>query len=87
MKQAVAKPLSLVVAVLVTAAMALMWAGSANARVTTAQPAAVANPMVTVAHNAAGKATTKLVGKTKNGRQVTGTFVPLKFSESKVSCG
>ena len=83
MKQAVAKPLSLVVAVLVTAAMALMWAGSANARVTTAQPAAVANPMVTVAHNAAGKATTKLVGKTKNGRQVTGTFVPLKFSASK----
>lgn len=82
MKQAVAKPLSLVVAVVVTISMALMWAGSANARATTTQSAAVANPMVTVAHNAAGKATTKLVGQTGNGRQVTGTFVPLKFTSA-----
>lgn len=34
----------------------------------------------TVAHTKAGKVTSTIVGKTGNGRKVTGSFVPLKFS-------
>jgi hypothetical protein len=79
MKPAFAKSVSLVVALLVTVAAAWMWSGSANAGVTTARPALVPNPMVDVAHNPLGKATSKIAGTTSNGRQVTGSFVPLKF--------
>ena len=79
MKHALAKPLSLVVALVVTVATAWMWSGSANARVTNDQPALVPNPMITVAHNVRGKATSKIVGTTSDGRQVTGSFVPLRF--------
>ena len=79
MKHALAKPLSLVLALVVTVATAWMWSGSANARVTNDQPALVPNPMITVAHNVRGKATSKIVGTTSDGRQVTGSFVPLRF--------
>jgi hypothetical protein len=80
MKHAVAKPLSLVVAVFVAIATAWMWSGTTtHAQATTAQPALVPNPLVTVAHNYLGKATSRMVGTTSDGRQVTGSFVPLRF--------
>ena len=71
-------PLALFVALVVTAAMALT-AGSATG---TSAPAAPAAASRTVAQTAQGDLRSRIVGETGNGREVTGYFVPLKFSRS-----
>ena len=82
MKHALTKPLSLVVALVVAVAMAWTWSGSANAGVTATQTTLVPNPWVSVAHNSLGAASSKISGTTSTGKQVTGSFVPLKFGMS-----
>ena len=71
-------PLSLLVALVVTAAMAVT-AGSATGSSAPPAPNAASR---TVAQTGQGDLTSRIVGKTGNGRAVTGYFVPLKFSKN-----
>ena len=70
---AAAKTVALFMAVLLTVAGGLMSSGAATAQ-GSAKP-------TTVAHNAHGSMTSKIVGTTNKGQRVTGTFVPLSFSK------
>jgi hypothetical protein len=87
MSKLAARPLSLTIALVVTLAMALVSGSAATAgrtQSTIAPSAATAAPATqssTVAHNAKGKMTARVVGTTANGRAVTGKFYPLQFSK------
>ena len=81
----VAGPLALLVALVVTAVVALASGGTASSAppassVSAAKSAAPAPSGRTVAHNPQGSLTSRLVGTTGNGRRVTGSFVPMTFS-------
>ena len=71
-------PLSLLVALVVTAAMAVT-AGSATG---SSAPPAANTASRTVAQNGQGELRSRIVGQTGNGRAVTGYFVPLKFGKN-----
>ena len=70
---ATARPVALIVALATIVALGVTALGTAEA----GQPAATAER--TIAHNAHGKMTSRIVGKTGNGRTVTGSFSPLDF--------
>ena len=72
-------PVALVVALAVTASMALV-SGAAQRRsaASAASTAAAAEPR---GEERQGEAAVPVVGTTANGREVTGKFVPLKFSK------
>jgi hypothetical protein len=70
-------PLALLIALVVTVALALTTGGTATGSSAPAAPAAASR---TVAHNGLGEVRSRIVGETGNGREVTGYFVPLKFS-------
>ena len=71
----VSGPLALLVALVVTASIALASGGVASSA-----PSAPAAPSArTVAHTDQGKLVSRITGETKSGRSVTGSFVPLKF--------
>jgi hypothetical protein len=72
----VSGPLALVVALVVTASIALASGGVAASSAPSAPAASSAR---TVAHTAQGKLGSRIVGETRSGRPVTGSFVPLKF--------
>ena len=71
------------VILLLTTSMAALAGGAASAQsVSTSAataPAAAAPSAAVIAHNAKGRMRSKIVGTTANGRNVTGTFIPLKF--------
>ena len=67
--------LALLIALAVTVALGLTTGGTASG---SSAPAAAAAR--TVAQNGQGEVRSRIVGETANGRQVTGYFVPLKFS-------
>jgi hypothetical protein len=69
-----ARTTSLAVTLLLTISMVLMAGGTAQAAVVSKAATAT-----NVAHNAQGKMTSRLEGTTKNGREVSGYFTPLKF--------
>ena len=72
----VSGPLALLVALVVTTSIALASGGVAAS----SAPSAPAAPSArTVAHTAQGKLGSRIVGETRSGRPVTGSFVPLKF--------
>jgi hypothetical protein len=77
MSKTVLKPVALVVAFAVMLSMALTSGGNA-----TSGPAALAPAGSTVAHNAKGTMTARVVGTAGNGRTVTGKFYPLKFRKN-----
>ena len=70
--------MALLVALVVTAAVALVSGGAATGSSAPAAPAAAAGR--TVAHTPQGELTSRIVGETGNGRRVTGSFVPITFS-------
>ena len=73
----VSGPLALLVALVVTASIALASGGVA-ASSAPAAPAAAAPR--TVAHTAQGRLVSRISGETANGRTVTGYMTPLKFT-------
>ncbi|MET1058033.1 MAG: hypothetical protein ABWX84_00425, partial [Nocardioides sp.] len=72
----VSGPLALIVALVVTASIALASGGVAASSAPSAPAATSAR---SVAHTAQGRLGTRIVGETRSGRPVTGSFVPLKF--------
>ena len=72
----VSGPLALIVALVVTASIALASGGVAASSAPSAPAASSAR---TVAHTAQGKLGSRIVGETRSGRPVTGSFVPLRF--------
>jgi hypothetical protein len=78
MKKLIASPVGKVAALVVVLAMTLLsvqaaqsaQASSSSAAATSAKP---------VAHTDEGSANSRIVGSTASGRDVTGSFVPLKF--------
>jgi hypothetical protein len=70
-------PLALLIALVVTVALAVTTGGTATGSSAPAAPVAASR---TVAHNGLGEVRSRIVGETGNGREVTGYFVPLKFS-------
>ncbi len=68
--------LALLIALAVTVALELATGGTASG---SSAPAAAAAAR-TVAQTGQGELRSRIVGETGNGRQVTGYFVPLKFS-------
>ena len=72
----VSGPLALVVALVVTASIALASGGVASSA--PSAPAAAAPR--TVAHTAQGRLVSRISGETANGRTVTGYMTPLKFT-------
>jgi hypothetical protein len=70
-------PLALLIAIVVTATMALTTAGTATG---SSAPAGATASSRTVAQNAKGELRSRIVGQTGNGREVTGYFVPLNFT-------
>ena len=72
-------PLALLIALVVTVSLGLTTGGTASGSSAPAAPAAANR---TVAQNAQGEVRSRIVGETANGRQVTGYFVPLKFSRN-----
>jgi len=82
MKNGFTRTVALVVAIAVTATMALVSGGSANAgKGSTSERSIVAASKGVVAHNAKGKLRSRIIGTTDNDRRVTGEFVPLEFSK------
>jgi hypothetical protein len=82
MKMKYARTVALVVAVVVTASMALVSGGTASAgKGTTSGQSSVAAAKGVVAHNAKGKMRSRIVGTASHGRKVTGEFYPLDFSK------
>lgn len=69
-------PLRAVAALVVVLAMCLMAAHAADAA-----PAAQESAKRPVAHTKAGTLSSRIVGSTAGGRDVTGSFVPLSFSK------
>jgi hypothetical protein len=79
MSKLFATPAGRLTAVVLTLALCLVGVQAADASTTASKaPAAQKAP---VAKNQAGKLTSRVVGETRNGRRVSGEFVPLKFSE------
>ena len=74
-----AKSSAALVALVVALSMVLVTGGAGTAAGSTA--AATTATRTVVAHNPQGKAVSKIVGTTANGRSVTGYFTPLKFSK------
>jgi hypothetical protein len=74
----VASPLAMMIAVVVTATMALVSGGTATSA---SQAPAAAVSKAPVAHTGQGALTSRIRGTTANDRAVTGKFVPLKFSK------
>ena len=75
-----AAPVALLVSLMLAVVAALVWGGGA----TSAAPARTAAATVAerpVAHSPQGKLSSRIVGSTANGRDVTGSFVPLKFNK------
>jgi hypothetical protein len=72
----VSGPLALIIALVVTASIALASGGVAASSAPSAPAASSAR---TVAHTAQGKLGSRIVGETRSGRPVTGSFVPLRF--------
>jgi hypothetical protein len=72
-------PLALLIALVVTVALALTTGGTATGSSAPSAPAAANR---TVAQNGQGEVRSRIVGETGNGREVTGYFVPLKFSRN-----
>ena len=72
---------STVLSVVLTMSLALMAGSTADAAGVTSAKAASAPTATTVAHNPQGKMTSRIVGTTANGRSVTGSFIPLRFSK------
>jgi len=72
----VSGPLALVVALVVTASIALASGGVASSA--PSAPAAAAPR--TVAHTAQGRLVSRISGETANGRTVTGYMTPLRFT-------
>ncbi len=70
-------PLALLIALVVTVALAVATGGTATGSSAPAAPAAASR---TVAETGQGELRSRIVGETGNGREVTGYFVPLKFS-------
>ena len=70
----VSGPLALLVALVVTASIALASGGVA------ASSAPAASTARTVAHTAQGSLVSRISGETANGRSVTGYMTPLKFT-------
>jgi hypothetical protein len=76
------RTLALVVALVVTASMALVSGGTASAgKGTNATHSAATAAKGVVAHNAKGKMRSKIVGTASHDRRVTGKFYPLDFSK------
>lgn len=78
MKKFIASPFGRVATLVTVLAMCLIGAQAATLTATAESPAATsARP---VAHTDAGTLTSRITGTTGNGRLVTGSFVPLRFS-------
>jgi hypothetical protein len=77
MKKFIASPFGRVATLVTVLALCLIGAQAASLTATADSPAATsARP---VAHTDAGTLTSRVAGKTGNGRLVTGSFVPLHF--------
>ena len=74
----VATPLAMLIALVVTATVALASGGTATSAQQAPAPAASKAP---VAHTGEGALTSRIRGTTANDRAVTGKFVPLTFSK------
>ena len=75
----VAGPVALIVTLAVTTMAALFWGSAATvAAESRATTEASSRP---VAHNGQGELSSRIVGSTGNGRDVTGKFVPLNFKK------
>ncbi len=80
MKRITSPSFTVTVVVMVIMSLGLASAGAANATTTMKRSATPAAK--TVAHNAQGSLSSRIVGTTSNGRRVTGSFVPMKFTKS-----
>jgi hypothetical protein len=72
-------PLALFVALVVTAALAVTTGGTASGSSATGAPTVASR---TIAQTGQGDLGSRIVGQTANGRDVTGYFVPLRFSRN-----
>lgn len=75
MKNTFARPIALGLGLVLATSMALVSGGTATAGSSTTASRGV------VAQSPQGQIASHIVGTTKNGRQVTGKFVPMKFSK------
>ena len=74
MKNRFARPIALGLGLVLATSMALVSGGTATAGSSSTASRGV------VAQSPQGQITSRLVGTTKNGREVTGKFVPMQFS-------
>src|SRR5690349_9943345 len=72
---------SLIVTLAMTAMMLLYAGGSPATSASAQQSRAAKTSFVRVAHSPQGVVKSKIIGQTKNGRRVTGSFTPLGFSK------
>ncbi len=72
---------SLIVTLAMTAMMLLYAGGSTATSASASHNKAATGSFVRVAHSPQGLVRSKIVGETRNGRQVTGSFTPLGFSK------
>ena len=79
MRKLIATPLGRVAALVTVLALCLLGAQAATVTATAGSAGTTADR--TVAHTRAGMLTSRIAGSTANGRQVTGSFVPLHFSK------
>jgi hypothetical protein len=82
MKNTFARSIALGLGVVLVTSMALVSGGTATAGSNaTASSAAGADSRGVVAQSPKGRMTSRVVGTTASGRQVTGKYIPLKFSK------
>jgi len=83
MKDTFARSIALGLGVVLVTSMALVSGGTATAgsNATASSAAGPASKGVS-AHNPKGRMTSRIVGTTGSGRQVTGKFIPLNFSKN-----
>ena len=79
MKRITAPSFTVTIVLMVIMSLGLATAGAANAAPTAQRAVA---PGKTVASTPQGSMVTKIVGDTKSGARVTGSFVPMKFSKA-----
>ena len=79
MKKLAGSPVGKLVALAIVMAMCLFTAQAATATATGQTATAPAASERLVAHTTKGALHSRIVGTTANGRQVTGSFVPLRF--------
>jgi hypothetical protein len=79
MRKLIATPFGRIAALVTVLALCLLGAQAATVTATARTGATTAGRPV--AHTHAGVLTSRIVGTTSNGRQVTGSFVPLHFSK------